>query len=58
MILKIDREKRLILLQWLRQGYIDTLDLPDAYKDSSLFYEYLAATSVKGETTTDNPPLE
>ncbi len=46
MRLQIDRQKKLILLQWLKQGYIDTLDLPEAYKDSTLFLELLRETSI------------
>lgn len=47
MIVRIDREKRIILLKWLRQGFINTLDLPEAYKDSNLFLELLMETGVK-----------
>lgn len=46
MRLQIDRQKKLILLQWLKQGYIDTLDLPEAYKDSTLFLELLREISI------------
>ncbi len=41
MRLQINRERRLTLLNWLKQGYIDTLDMPEAYKSSSLFTEFL-----------------
>ena len=41
MRLIIDRQKKIILLGWLKQGYIDTLDLPEAYKDSTFFLELL-----------------
>jgi len=47
MILQIDREKRLTLLKWLKQGFIDTLDMPDAYKDGNLFLELLKESSLK-----------
>lgn len=47
MIVKIDREKRIILLKWLKQGFINTLDLPEAYKDSNLFLELLMETGIK-----------
>jgi len=50
MILQIDREKRLILLKWLKQGFIDTLDMPDAYKDGNLFLELLKESSLKEDT--------
>lgn len=49
MIINIDRDKKIILLNWLKQGYIDTLDLPEAYKDGVLFYELLKETSFEGE---------
>ncbi len=41
MKLQINRERRLILLKWLKQGYIDTLDMPEAYKGGNLFMELL-----------------
>jgi hypothetical protein len=37
----LNRDRKLILLQWLRQGYIETLDLPEAYKDHSYFEELM-----------------
>ena len=40
----LDRGKKIILLRWLKRGYIDTLDLPEAYRDGSLFYEFLKET--------------
>ena len=46
MKLTIDREKKIILLKWLKQGFIDTLDLPEAYKDSSFFLEMLIESSM------------
>lgn len=45
MVIKLDRAKKIILLKWLQQGYIDTLDLPEAYKDSTLFFELLKESS-------------
>lgn len=47
MILQIDREKRLVLLKWLKQGFINTLDMPDAYKDGNLFLELLKESGVE-----------
>lgn len=58
MILQIDREKRLILLKWLRQGFIDTLDMPDAYKDGNLFLEILKESGIEDadeEVSITNP---
>lgn len=49
MKIPIDREKRVILLKWLQQGYIDPLELPEAYKDANLFQTLLMQTSVKEE---------
>ena len=50
MRIPIDREKRVILLKWLQQGYIETLDLPEAYsKGNSLFLELLKSTRVVDE---------
>lgn len=49
MKIPIDREKRVILLKWLQQGYIEPLDLPEAYKDSNLFQTLLMQTSVTDE---------
>ena len=46
MRLPIDRERKIIILKWLKQGYIDTLDLPEAYKDSSFFLEMLMESSM------------
>ena len=50
MIVPIDREKKIILLKWLKQGYIDTMDLPEAYKDGTLFMELLMQSSVEEES--------
>lgn len=57
----LDRERKIILLKWLKQGYIDTLDLPEAYKDSSLFFELLKESGTddneapeKGDLQTNN----
>ena len=45
--MQIDREKRLVLLKWLKQGFINTLDMPDAYKDGNLFLELLKESGVE-----------
>lgn len=50
MILQIDRERKLILLKWLKQGYIDTLDLLEAYKDGTLFLELLQKCSTADDS--------
>lgn len=41
MKLQIDRTRKIVLLNWLRQGFIDTLDLPEAYEGGNLFLELL-----------------
>lgn len=52
MVIQIDREKKLTLLRWLKQGYIDTLDMPGVYNGSSLFLDFLMETEIKE----DEPP--
>jgi len=49
MRIQLDREKKIILLRWLKQGYIDTLDLPEAYRDGTLFFEYLKESGMIDE---------
>lgn len=44
MKIQIDREKKIILLKWLKQGYINTLDLPEAYENGNLFLELMKET--------------
>ncbi len=41
MTLQINRDRKIVLLKWLRQGFIDTLDLPEAYEGGNLFLELL-----------------
>ena len=49
MRLPIDRRIRITLLRWLRQGYVYTTDLPEAYGDgNTLFAELLKETSADG----------
>lgn len=50
----IDREKQLVLLKWLKQGYIDTMDLPEAYKDSTYFFELMKESCFDGEEKQDD----
>lgn len=54
MILQLDREKKIVLLKWLKQGYINTLDLPEAYKDGNLFLDLLMSSGVIEEKGDDN----
>lgn len=51
MIILLDRQKRLILLKWLKNGAINTLDIPEAYKDGNLFMEFLKESSIQAEPT-------
>lgn len=53
MKLAIDRERKLILLRWLKQGYIDTMDLPEAYKDSTYFFELMKESCFDEEERQD-----
>lgn len=36
MEIQINREKRLLLLKWLKQGYIDALELSQLQKDNQM----------------------
>lgn len=54
MILQLDREKKIVLLKWLKQGYINTLDLPEAYKDGNLFLDLLMSSGIVEENEDDN----
>ena len=51
MKIALDREKKVILLRWLQQGYIETLDLPEAYRESGLFYDLLVSSGTTDEDT-------
>ena len=57
----------MVLLKWLKQGYIDTLDLPEAYKEGSLFLDLLQAVCmeeaseempIKQRENNDKPPVK
>lgn len=43
MKIAIDRSKKLILLKWLKQGYINTLDMPEAMEGFNIFQELMIA---------------
>jgi hypothetical protein len=34
MRISLDKEKKIILLKWLKQGYINTMDMPELLSDS------------------------
>lgn len=54
MQIPLDREKKIILLRWLKQGFIDTLDLPEAYRDSTLFFELLKESGMTEDSENEN----
>lgn len=43
MKIAIDRSKKLTLLKWLKQGYINTLDMPEAMEGFNIFKELMIA---------------
>lgn len=51
MKIQLDRERKIILLRWLKQGYIDTMDLPEAYRDGTLFSEFLIESGLIDESS-------
>lgn len=56
MILPMNRERKLILLKWLKQGFIDSMDLPEAYKDFTMFQELLQETGIIEEEQPETQP--
>ena len=49
MIVLLDRDVKAVLLKWLRQGFIDTLDLPQAYEGGNLFLEMLKTLPIDSD---------
>lgn len=50
MRIKIDREKRLILLKWLKQGYIYPMDMPELLSDdNNAFLQLMQSLPVADE---------
>lgn len=49
MKIELNRDRRIILLKWLKQGFIDTKDLPEAYKDYTLFEALMMEADDDGE---------
>ena len=37
----INREKKIILLKWLKNGVINTLDIPELYDKGSVFLDLM-----------------
>lgn len=52
----MNRERKLILLKWLKQGFIDSMDLPEAYKDFTMFQELLQETGIIEEEQPETQP--
>ncbi len=49
MKIQLDRTKRIILLKWLRQGHINTLDMPDTMEGYNYFEELMKDVDTKEE---------
>ena len=49
MKIALDRTKKITLLKWLQQGYIDTLDLPEAFTEGGDFLELMKEASMANE---------
>ena len=49
MRVKIDKEKKIILLRWLKQGYIETMDIPECYEGGNYFEELMKSLPIEIE---------
>lgn len=49
MRIELTRERKIILLRWLKQNFINTNDLPEAYKDFTLFEALMMEEVEDGE---------
>lgn len=49
MKVKIDKEKKIILLRWLKQGYIETMDIPECYESGNYFLELMKSIPCEDE---------
>lgn len=45
MRVRIDKEKKIILLRWLKRGYIETMDIPECYEGGNAFLELMKSLS-------------
>lgn len=41
MRIELDTPHKRVLLKWLQQGYIEPLDIPEAYKGANYFLELM-----------------
>ncbi len=49
MRLVLDTARKRILLKWLQQGYIETFDLPEGWREHSMFESLLMETGTIDE---------
>jgi hypothetical protein len=49
MRVKIDKEKKIILLKWLKCGYIETMDIPECYENGNAFEELMKSLPLEEE---------
>lgn len=54
MKIALDRTKKITLLKWLQQGYIDTLDLTEAFTEGGDFLELMKEASRVNELDQEN----
>lgn len=45
MKIELNRGRKIVLLQWLKQGYINTLDMPECYEGGNVFLELMKETT-------------
>ena len=49
MRVKIDKEKKIILLRWLKRGYIETMDIPECYEGGNAFEEFMKSLPIEDD---------
>lgn len=49
MKIPLDRTKRIILLKWLKQGFINTIDMPDTMEGYNYFEELMKEIDTQEE---------
>lgn len=49
MRVKIDKEKKIILLRWLKRGYIETMDIPECYEGGNAFLELMKSLPIEDD---------
>ncbi|AGB29619.1 hypothetical protein Prede_2355 [Prevotella dentalis DSM 3688] len=49
MRVNIDKEKKIILLKWLKQGYIETMDIPECYEGGNAFEELMKSLPLEDD---------